>query len=682
MSRNKKRRPTESSGTLDSKLFKFGSKLAIGLLVAILALTLMQCTVKKPEAPTWNTQFALPVVNRVYDMAELIDKIDQEGITFDADSNVIFSVSEEIDTVTLDDDELSTPDLSYSISEQLGLIEIDAPTIPPATLTIDMIGGLATYLPGTVPSTSFNISPDIPEISNLTTAVIDEAGAYVIVANDLGFEISADSVELWDVDFNQSLGSHSFPVPIADGGADSVLYDLSGRTISNNLEARITASTPGGTVLSTANKSISTTVRFNGNITVSSATAAVPALSREFSQAVSLGEADLFYSATLTTGLAGVTVTNQTNLTANLDVTLPDLTYDSQPLTLQVAVGPFETTQVGAGLAGYVVHPADLTIPQDIRVEVTANLPGSGTEHVAVASDNSFQVEASLRNLSFGTVTGLFSTVGTTIEPSQHDVEVPDGFDSVQMVSAVLKLSVDNGVQLPGDLDLTVVGNNGKTLNVTGTVAPGTSEGSVVTDIVDSTIADFLSPLPSLITISGSASFGDGVTPSTIAAGDFVHAAVEIIAPVEMIIPETVIDPDIESEDIDEENIDAVTDHVVEARLIYNITNHLPIGARVNLYLSGDSATVVSNPELSFVDDIFVTAAPTIGSLATDTVSTGEQTLIIDNADVQVLNNDSLYIATQIILESTNGQPVKLTSDDWLQVTGRIEVEYRFDGEF
>ena len=90
----------------------------------------------------------------------------------------------------------------------------------------------------------------------------------------------------------------------------------------------------------------------------------------------------------------------------------------------------------------------------------------------------------------------------------------------------------------------------------------------------------------------------------------------------------------------------------------------------------------MTDPQVSFVNEISVAAAPTTGSLASDTASTGYQTITIDSTDLQVLKNDPLYIGTEIILEDSNGQPVKLTNNDYLTVQGRIEVEYRFDGEF
>jgi len=235
---------------------------------------------------------------------------------------------------------------------------------------------------------------------------------------------------------------------------------------------------------------------------------------------------------------------------------------------------------------------------------------------------------------------------------------------------------------MPGNLNLSLLGNNGKSMVIAGAISPGTTDSAVTTRLIDSTVADFLSPVPSVITISGSAGFGDGVSEGTIKTGDYIWASIDILAPFEIIIPETSVEPDIESTEIDQDDREAITNHVIEARLVYNVINRMPLGAKVNIYLSGDSATVISDPEVSFVDEIFIVAAPTIGSIASDTVSTGYQQIVIDTIDLRVMDNDTLYIGTQIVLEDTNGQPVKLTAGDYLTVLGRIEVDYRFDGDF
>lgn len=665
-----------------SWLFRFGTKLLLCIVVAIVALSLMQCTVKKPESPTWQTRFVLPLVNRTYTMSEIVDKIDQNGLSIDADSSVVFSMSREIDTVALDADEMTTANLSYTVFEQIGQVDIAAPVIAPIVTDITLISGLATYLPGVVPATSFNISSDLPDIGTWSSVGITNGQVYVTVANNLGFEITANSVELWDVVYNRSIGSQSFPSPIPDGGTDSVLYDLSGKTISNQIQARITAVTPGGLVLSTSGKNITTDVRFVSDITVGTATAEIPALSRAFSQVLPLAESDVVYRATLSAGALRLDIANQTNLTTTLDIALPDLRYNGSPLTVQRTVGPISSNTVNINLAGYELTPVDSSLPQEISVEVQAAVPASAPQQITIDQSQQFIVDASLSGLSFDTLTGVFGTVTTTLSPTQHELDVPYGFDSARLVSAILTLEIENGVQLQGGLDLLLQGNNGKSLTITDVVEAATSDSAVITQIIDTTVADFLSPMPSLITISGDATFGDGVSVGTVRRGDYIRANVSIFTPFEVILPRTLIEPDVESERIDQDDFDAVNNHVIEARLTYNVINRLPVGAHINLFLSGDSATVLTNPQTSFINEIYVLAAPTSAGVASDTVSTGNVEVVIDSVDVEVLKNDTLYIGTQIILDSTNGLPVKLTARDYLTIVGRIEVDYRFDGEF
>jgi len=672
----------ESDSTLDSGLFKFCTKLGLSLVVMLLALTLMQCTVKKPEAPTWNTQLTVPLISRTYTMSEIIDKIDQDGITIDVDSAITFSVSEDIDTVTLDAENLSTDDMSYLAVQQLGLIDLPAPVIAPVILDILMIGGLATFLPGEVPATSFNINSELPFFTEFTSVGLETGGAWIKVANNLGFAITTDSVILWDAGYNRSIGRQGFPPPIPDGGIDSLFFDLSGQTISNQIEARILASTMGGIVLSTSGKNLTTTFSFDGDLTVGAATAEIPEQIYDFLRTVTLSESDAIHRATLTSGTLQLDIGNQTNMTATLDITFPDLVYDSNPVTIQRTIDPISSSSITLDLTGYELTPVDSTVPQDINIEITATIPGSAPQHVAVNQTDQFIVNASLTNLAFESVTGVFSAVTTSFAPTQHDIEVPEGFDSISFASAILTLNIDNAIEMPGNLNVELLGNNGKSLTISGIVNPGTASASVVTSFIDTTVADFLSPVPSQITVSGSAGFGDGVSEGSIRASDYITASIDIIAPMDLIIGQAIIEPDIEGEEIDQEDIDAITDHVIEARLIYNVINRLPLGATVNLYLSGDSATVISNPEVSFVDDIFVLGAPTTAGITSDTISTGYQTVVIDSTDIHVLENDTLYIATQIMLEDTEGQSVKLVTSDYIQIIGRIEVDYRFTGDF
>ena len=102
----------EDRRATDSFLFKAGSKFFLSTFVIIIFLTLVQCSIKKPEAPTWETSLVIPVINRTYDMAELIRKLNQDGIEMDSSGNIFFTITEELDTVTISAEYLSTPTIS------------------------------------------------------------------------------------------------------------------------------------------------------------------------------------------------------------------------------------------------------------------------------------------------------------------------------------------------------------------------------------------------------------------------------------------------------------------------------------------------------------------------------------------------------------------------------------------
>jgi hypothetical protein len=221
-------------------------------------------------------------------------------------------------------------------------------------------------------------------------------------------------------------------------------------------------------------------------------------------------------------------------------------------------------------------------------------------------------------------------------------------------------------------------GDNGQTLPVAGDIAARVLATAATTQLVQPNVATFFTPVPTQVTITGTASFGDGQL-GMIRAGDYLTGRVRIESPLEVIIPETPLETDVADEEIEQKDIDKITDHVLTARFVYNVINHLPIGATMNILISPDSATLFTAPQLRF-DDLTVDAAPVASGIVNDTLSTGYQTISIDSVDVQILKNAKLYIGQELILHSTGGQAVRLTKNDYITVNGRIEVEYHFDG--
>lgn len=678
----------------EGRLWKIISKVGLGMLVVVLALTMMQCTVKSPKAPEWDTTLAVPIINRTYTMRELIEKADQDGLVMDSADNIVYTMDYDVDTISLDGSNLSVPDVSYSVSEVMGPIDLDPPVMAPVSTALSDIGPLSAAIPGTVPAVSFSVQNNLPAITSFTSATISSGTMRVIVSNQLGIDLDTVNILIYDVTNADTVDSYSFLSGIASGSVDTALFVLDGKTLSNSLRFQADCHNVATLILSASNLELSCTTEFAAGMTVSSATAQIPALSPiTFSQQAALGnpgDLDVIQSADLTSGSLSLTVTNNTALDATLLVSLPDLDSSGTSFSVSQLVSAGANAVINRDVSNYTLIPTDQTLPQVIDIDVTASVAGSGVSFVTVNETDDFSVTASLTGLQFGSVTGVFASTEATFDPVVEALEVPEGFDGFGLVSTIIELEIENAVGLAGYIDLTLSDGSGKTLLISDSIAAaiGSSPTTTTITVIDST---FLSPLPDSIIFSGSATFGDGVNPGTISANDYIVARIRITAPIEAIITETTLDTDIATESINQSDIEMITDHVREVRFIYTITNHLPLGASVQILMGGDTTRlagqdnqVIPDYTLGANGELTITAAPTIdGIVPPDSVSTaGEQTIIISNAQLDFLQNDPLFIGTQITLAGSNGQPVKLTSNDYITITGYLEVDYHVDGNF
>lgn len=672
---------SEPGGILDSRILKFVSKLMLGIAVIMVFLTLVQCTVKKPQSPQWTTQLTVPLINRTYPMDELIRRIDQPGISLDSANQVTFSVNQEIDTFWVDASNFSTPDILYSTSQQLTPLTINGPIVSPVVVDLSSIPGIGALVPGIIPPLTFQIVNNIPPMTTFSSASISNGIMYFVITNNLGIDMNTLDLVIRDRVNNVIIATPIFPFGLLNGWTDSVLVSLNGKTISNDFEVTLTAFTVGGTITSTAGLNVSTAVHFNGPLRIDSGTAEIPATSFNFSSGITLNETEAIYGATFSSGQLIIAIISNASIGGNLNITLPDIIQGNSPLNIVRSVAPFARDTIIIDLTNYELKPVDSILPQTLNINAQIDIPGSAPNQLTINQGAQLNVSAQLSGLAFSSVTAVLTSTTVNIPPTIQSINVPDGFDSVQLVSAVLSIDIENSLNVGGTISLNLDANTGKNLSLNGTVAAGFLSTAVITTLIDSTVANFLSPLPSSVTVSGTIQLGDGITAATITPNDYIVATVRISAPLEIIIGSSTIQADIERSTINQADISIITDHVSEARFVYNIINHLPLGAQVNIYFGPDSATLYSNPQL-LISNLRFQAAPVIGGIVSDTSSLGYQTVQLTNADIRILENDTLFISSEIILDDSGGQPVRFMGSDYMTLIGRIEVDYLFDGTF
>ncbi len=686
--RSARKKNKDSEPFLDSFFFRSSSKLLFGLVVAVIFLTLAQCTVKKPESPVWDTQLTVPLINRTYSMDDLIDRIDQDGIVMDSTGSITFSFSEDLDTVTLDSEEMSSSDISYSLSETLGVVTIDPPDGDVAVVPLAGIVGLATSLPGdqaAVPAGGFAVVNVLSIASTFSTATITNGTAEIYIENNLGVDLDTVIVSLVDVNLG-ILATDTLEGGLPALTTDTVLLDLAGNEMTSSLRLESLCHTPGGLVTSASTRYIESELAFPTQIQVVEAVTEVLPFTKEFASQVELGETDRIDTAILAGGNLNLQINNATNLDADLIIVIPDFELAGTPLTVTRTATADAVQNIAIDLTGYKIVPSDRTVPQILDITASADLPGSGTTKVLVTQNDSIAVTAGITNLEFGSVTGVFDGVGAAFDGIQQEIEVPTGFDDVELQVAVLTLTIENTVDLPGVIDVQLTGDHGNFITLNGAItAAGSSSSTTILTVTDS--ANFLAPIPSQITVSGSVTFGDGVYQGTLEASDFISAHIDVTAPIFMVIPQSEIDTDIQRESINQEDVDIITDHLNEAIFSYNVISQLPIGACVEFYLGPDSATLFTNYQLKLPktaeDSIFIPVAPVDQyGVASDTISTGFVSISLDSLDTRVLENDTLFIGQKITLLGSSGQAVRLSQSDFITIMARIEVDYRFDGEF
>ncbi len=671
-SRKKKRK--EPKRSLGVRLLNLAGHSFCFVMIVFLFLTLVQCTIKKPEAPTFDTNLVVPLTNKTWDMEELIEKIDQENLTIDSTGNPVFFYETTLDTIIIDAS-FTIDDVSASVAESLGVIALDPFSDMSETIALSDYIDPAILASGIIPDTGFTITTTLDPFGDYSSATISVGELVSTIVNDFGIDLDTVNLTILDAGNGNSVVTTSQLGAIPAGSSTIDTTDLAGQTISNQLALEIYCHTVATTTFASGNPTLSAGVGMPSGLQVSSATAAIPRQSRDFTEAVSIDSDHLLQRAILSSGSLALSVTNNTALEDTVTITLPDIkNLSDQVFTITQVVAPYSSINNNYPLTGYTLEPVDQVLPQDISVEAQAIVNSSGAL-VTIDADDNIAVSAGITGLALSSVEGIIGQTTADFDDIQEEIDVPTGLEAVQLPAAVLTLEIINTVNIPGSLYVEVNGDGGQNRVLTGVIAPGTPQSPVTTIITDSAVGDFLNPIPEVITVTGQATFGDGVTAGSINPDDFVVASIRISSPLEMIIDSTVIEGEFEDTEMD------LDDNIVNALkvAIFNATvgNHLPVGVSVELLLSPDSASlyVASHPDVVSLGPITVTAGNLNPDGTVASASVSENTIVLDSIDLQILKSDTLWMGQLITMLGTNGQTVKMSPTDSLHIHGYLEVD-------
>jgi len=642
-----------------------------GVIFFLIFLTLVQCSVKKPSAPTWNSRYNLPLLIKTYDMRTLFDKIDDPALVIDSSGNLGISIQKNIDTIYVREN-LDLSPLSDIFKDTLGEI----PFISSDTQSSEVF--LSEIYPGgegSVPPFSFNIDLNFPELNDLQEVAIKRGIARLKAENHLGLDLDSFSVELIDSASGTSIGTVVFESGIPQDSSAIRDFNLSEKSFSSRLSGNNKGHTPGGTILSLADKYIGFSLCFPETVKVHSAIARVPAINLSKSQAVELPTENIIHSAQIKSGNLYLQLYNGTNLPANLDILLPDLTSSGQPLSLSRYIGALRSSELSIPLQDYDFQPAE----QNLRIEISGQTESSGENFVRINSSDSIFFSISADTVLFSSLAGIIQPTTVQIEPMQINLDLPQGLSSISLTDAVLSLRIKNGVGFPGSLDLNLEGEDGQSLIMSGGIQPGSPENPVITEIRENNPGSFLNPVPEQVFLNGNSICGDGRSAGTVTENDFITGEFLLSSPFEFVLDSTQIEVDPDTNSLDEDLRDGLNDKVNWAKVYLNLENHLPLGAKVELFFSRNSDDLYTNPQL-LIGPVLLDPAETDSSgLVTNPVIT-ENIIQLTKADLDVFQNPTFYSGGKITFQGTNGQKVKFLVTDYIQINSHLELEVKNGG--
>jgi len=179
-----------------------GRRMIRSLLVFLIVSTLhIGCSVERPSPPSWDTQWHLPLVNKSYSVLDLIEEIDQEGLTFDSLGNPEIHVQEEIGTVQVADN-LTSASYSEKLLQQLRTVEIESPE--PQSVSVELSEFNPTWVGQTVLPLHFEVTKPPAEFEDFSGATVETGKFHLFLSNDVGVHLDSLTLKLVD-DFNSQI---------------------------------------------------------------------------------------------------------------------------------------------------------------------------------------------------------------------------------------------------------------------------------------------------------------------------------------------------------------------------------------------------------------------------------------------------------------------------------------------
>ncbi|MFQ5674430.1 MAG: hypothetical protein ACE5G1_00915 [bacterium] len=627
-------------------------------------------------------------MNKVYTMADLADK--ESSIILADDGRLLFEVNADLDNYYIGD-ELKIDGMQDVFSMSLGSFSVDSPTDVVTSVILSEIFSPAIALHGqtvVVPPFSFQTSQKVLDPYDSFSYVIVESGSISLhVVNNLAVPLGSPlTLEIWDTNQNTLISSTTNSTQIPAGGSSDFVIDLAGKRIPNQLSIAMSGSSPGSSgaaVLVDKNSTFSITTSIS-NLAVAEALAEVPAQVFSGEEQVSVTDSVVIIDAKIETGSINVSVTGSFPLDVTLTYELPDfISPAGVPLTGTIFLPRNSTQNIPISLLNYSLQPQSADFGQQkIRFLWQASTAATEPNMVLLKNNDSISAILNISTVKFYQLSGKFSQKAFDIQQNDIEFDIPADLDSLFFETARLELSINNGINFPANIELTIEGQNesGATavMAINESIQPATAPGVPVTSVIvldqqNSNIKDFIRILPNLLRVSGKVIVGDTNLPGTVSEDDFVSGSVKVTAPFTLKLTPQTIETDAIELDIDENVRNDIIKHLADGSLSMEIINHLPVGASVQIVFSQNETDLYQNPALE-ITAIRADAASVDGSGTVQSAVTSDNQIGLTQEQMRTFLLTPLHAGLRISLDGTSDKFVMFNSSDYIRVKSFTSV--------
>jgi len=655
-----------------------GLSILLFALFAGVNLLSLACSIKKPQAPSWYTDWSLPLINRQIGMTEIMERFDDSNVYYDSAGNPGINITQPIDTVLIDD-QLTIESAQLQMRDSLGAVEIESPDAVQCNTPINRIINPSL---GYVPPASFAFSENMEPLDRFDWAIIDRGSLQIAVFNALEVDLDTLIVTIIDAGDSHIIGIAAFENGVNYLESDTEAVDISGQRISNTISLSYHGHTPGGVLVNVGGQYIRAAMNFSSNLTVSAARAEIPQITRTKRDSYEIEDSTEVQTAIVSSGQLNFDVLNDTELPCFITVRSHNFRLSGSDFTLSGQLPPHAHRIFNIDITGYSFIPQVAQSPLQVLVEMTNSISASAPQRYTFRALDSISLHLEVSQITFQSLTGRIKPTPVDIHPVTRVMELPDGIDQSRLTHGSLFVAVANNSLVPASLNLDITGG-GNLIILSGVIAPKPAVDSPpATTIISATpeqTLQFLDPPPDQVIISGTGIINPDYQQASLSRGDYFRGELTISSPLAIAIDDTIsFTPEVLDISIDESRPDDIGERIFSGDIRAVLENRLPLGARISLVIGNRSDTTLYTDTSSLILGPYSIGAASVGpSGSASSPTTSMISDIVDNSHLWLFDGDSIFIGQVIELFPTDTSGIIINGADYLKVRANAAMNIR-----